>query len=125
MRFRLRTLMIVFLLLALSAPWWVGAWRDPELVVKLRHLHGKPLEAVIASLGKPDRQTEFIMAECVGELRTELFNTYPPDDPKVQQVLIKEWQWDRVGYHTALWMHQVNGEWVVLDTCRWKDGVAF
>jgi hypothetical protein len=112
-------------ILAVGVSWWHFDWGH-EPVEKLAHLHGKPLDAVIAILGQPDRQLDYTMAESPGgEFRVELYNTYPPGDPEAAQARIKELQWHRARYHVAVWMHQVNGEWVVLDTCRWKEGVVF
>jgi hypothetical protein len=107
-------------IVALGVLWWYFDWGH-ERVEKLPHLHGKPLEVVIASLGEPD-QLDYTMADSPdGEFRVELYNTYPPGDPKAAQARIKELQWHWARYHIAVWMHEVNGEWVVLDTCRWKE----
>lgn len=65
------------------------------------------------------------MENCVGQFRIELFNTYPPNNPIARQAKIRELQWHRTRFHFAVWLHQVNEEWVVLDTCRWQEGVAF
>jgi len=95
-------------------------------IEKLPRLHGKSLGALIADMGEPDKQDNYTMADCpADEFRIELYNTYPPGDPKAAQARIKELQWHRVGYYITVWLHQVNGEWVVLDTCRWKEGVQF
>lgn len=81
---------------------------------------------MIDHLGKPDRQLDYTMASSPGgEFRVELYNIYPPGDPKAAQTRIKELRWHRARYHIAAWLHQVNGEWVVLDTCRWKEGIVF
>jgi hypothetical protein len=111
--------------LAAGASWWYFDWGH-DRIEELPHLHGKPLEAVIASLGKPDWHLEYTMADSPGgEFRVELYNTYPPGDAKAAQARIKELQWHRARYHVAVWMHRVNGEWFVLDTCRWKEGIVF
>src|SRR5712692_6256773 len=101
-------------LLATGAAWWYFDWGHAP-VEKLPNLQGQGLEIVLAQLGKPDRQLEYSMADSPdGENRVELYNTYPPDDPKAAQARIKELQWHRARYHIAVWLHQVNGEWVVL-----------
>ena len=95
-------------------------------VEKLSWLDGQPLAAVLAELGEPDTKSEFTMAKIPrGEFRVELFNTYPPGDPVAQQARILELQWHRKRYSIAVWMHKVNGEWAVLDSCRWQAGIAF
>ncbi len=112
-------------LLAVSVSWWYFDWGHAP-VEKLHHLHGKSLDVGLADLRQPDRQLDYTMADCPGgEFRVELYNTYPPGDPKASQTRIKELQWHRPRYHIAVWLHQVNGEWVVLDTCRWKEGIVF
>jgi hypothetical protein len=116
---------VIAAFLAVGASWWYFDWGH-DYVEKLTHLHGKSLQAVIASLGKPDRELDYTMADSPGgEFRIGLFNTYPPGDPKAAQARIRELQWHRARYHVAVWLHQVNGEWVVLNTCRWKEGIAF
>jgi hypothetical protein len=112
-------------LLAVGVSWWYFGWGH-EPVEKLPHFQGKSLQAVMASLGEPDRQLDYKMADSPGgEFRVELYNTYPPGDPKAAQARIKELQWHRARYHIAVWLHQVNGDWVVLETCRWKEGIVF
>ena len=125
--FRFRALLAVAAVLLLSLGW--ATWHfdlGHQPVETLPDLHGKSLEAVIASLGEPDTTEEYKMADgAIGELRAPLYNTYPLDDPKAMRAQIKELQWHRARYHIAVWLHRVNGEWVVLDTCRWKAGVVF
>ena len=97
---------------------------DP--VERLPWLDGQPLGTVLAELGEPERRLEYTMANSPGgEFRVELYNTYPPDDPVAQQARILELQWHRNRYSIAVWMHKVNGEWAVLDSCRWQAGIAF
>jgi hypothetical protein len=77
-------------------------------------------------LGPPDSTLDYTMETSPGgEFRIELFNTYPRNDPKTAQVKIKELQWHYPRYSIAIWLHQVDGEWIVLDTCRWKKAIAF
>jgi hypothetical protein len=112
-------------LVAVGFSWWYFGWGH-EPVEKLPHLHGKSLEAVIADLKEPDRRLDYTMADCPGgEFRIELYNTYPLSDPKAAQARIKELQWHRPRHRIAVWLHQVNCEWIVLDTCRWKEGIVF
>ena len=116
---------VIACLMAMGVSWWYFDWGH-EPVEKLHRLHGKALDAVIADLKEPDWQLEYAMGDSpLGEFRVELYNTYPPRHPNAAQARIKELQWHRKRYHIAVWLHQVNGEWVVLDTCRWKDGVEF
>jgi hypothetical protein len=104
--------------------WYFDGGHQP--VEKLSYLHGQPLESVIARLGKPDRQLEYKMAKSPGgEFRVELYNTYPPGDANAAEARIKELQWHRTRYHIAVWLHKVDDRWVVLNTCRWMEGIVF
>lgn len=110
---------------ALAVSCWYFDWAHDQ-VEKLPRLHGKSREAVVAELGEPDCQLDYTMANSPGgEFRVELYNTYPPGDPKGSQARIQELQWHRARYYIAVWLHQVNGEWVVLNALRWKQGVVF
>jgi hypothetical protein len=110
--------------LALGIAWYLDWGHHP--VEKMPWLHGQSFEKVLAALGEPSRQIDYTMGTSPGgEFRVELFNTYPPGDPKTKNVQIKEMQWHRHRYHVAVWLHMVNGEWLVLDTCRWQKGVVF
>jgi hypothetical protein len=101
-----------------------GPWGDRP-VDKVAPLVGQTLAKVKEQLGVATQEYDFSMGGGLDEFRCELQNTYPPGDPRSFGVRIKEWQWRYPGFSLAIWFHQVNGEWVVLDTCRWKDGVAF
>ena len=112
-------------LLAMSLSWWYFDWGH-EPVEKLPRLHGKSLDAVIADLREPDWQLDYTMADSPGgEFRVELYNTYPPGNAMAMQARIKELQWHRTRYYIAVWLHRVNGEWIALDSCRWKEGIEF
>lgn len=123
--FKYGVALLAILLAATGFAWWYfDLGHGP--VEKMPWLHGKSTKEVLAELGEPSREFEYTMGKSPGgEFRVELFNTYPPNDPKTADVRIKEMQWHRMRYHVAVWMHQVNGEWVVLDTCRWKEGIVF
>jgi hypothetical protein len=112
------------LLLATISFLLIGCHGDVE---ELTHLHGKSEAAVIAELGAPSSSNVMPLKHGVTlpELYMEIHNTYDPSDPKVEGVKIKELRWDRSGYTEAVFMHKINGTWTVLESCRWKDGVAF
>jgi hypothetical protein len=123
--FRYVVPLLAILLAAVAVAWWYFDLGHRP-VEKMPWLHGKATEEVLAELGEPSSQFEYTMGKSPGgEFRVELFNTYPPNDPKTADVRIKEMQWHKMRYHVAVWMHQVNGEWIVLDTCRWQEGIAF
>jgi hypothetical protein len=111
--------------LAIGVSWWYFDLGH-DFIERLPWLHGQPIGIVVRELGQPDRQLEYAMKESPGgEFRIELYNTYPPDDPIAQETHILELQWHRTRYDIAVWLHQINGEWRVLDTCRWKASVNF
>lgn len=112
------------LLASMAIAWWYWDWGHAP-VEKLAHLHGRSMEAVVGELGEPDSRYQFPMSGCAGEFRVELFNTYPPQDPNSAQVQIQELQWHYERYHVAVWFHEPKGKWIVLDTCRWEEGVEF
>jgi hypothetical protein len=65
------------------------------------------------------------MKDAVGELRVELFNTYPTSNPTNAQVQIEELWWDDGEFWITLWLHEVNGQSIVFDSCRWDKDVVF
>lgn len=92
---------------------------------KILALHGATEQQVVTQLGEPNQTREFPVVDVPGEFGIELWNTYPPNDPRSQDVRIREWQWKYHEFSFAVWFHKVDGQWVVLDTCRWKKGVVF
>ena len=80
---------------------------------------------VISKFGAPERDETFPMSDAVGEFRVELFNTYPPNKPANASVKIEEMWWKDGDYWITLWLHQKNGDWKVLDSCRWHKDVRF
>ena len=112
-------------LLTIGTLWWYFDLGHRH-VEKLPWLHDQALATVLTELGEPDRKMEYTIADSPnGEFRVELYNTYPPNDPIAKQARILELQWHHVRYKIAVWLHQVNGNWVVQDPCRWKEGVVF
>ncbi len=122
-RYLIAGVVLPVVLLAAGCFWFFDlAHADVE---ELPGLHGKTMEEVVGELGEPDYSYDFKMDQPMPEFRVELYNTYPPDDPKTWLVKIRERQWRRCRYSIAVWFHQVDGRWVALDTCRWKKDVVF
>jgi hypothetical protein len=94
-------------------------------VGKITALHGRTVAEVAAELGEPNQTYEFSVEDGVDEFRIELLNTYPPGQARSRGVRIREWQWKYREFSVAVWFHLVDGQWVVLDTCRWKKGIVF
>jgi hypothetical protein len=89
------------------------------------HVNGRTLDQVIEELGMPDRADAFFVSEISGELRCEILNTYPRNDPGNDSVRIREYWWTNPYFTTVVWFHRVGGEWLVLDACRFGKWVAF
>jgi hypothetical protein len=98
---------------------------DPDPVSKLPAYHGQSRTQVVAKLGEPQRDEKFRMSNASGEFRIELQNTYPLNNPANANVEIEEMTWRDGDFWITLWLHQANGQWVVLDSCRWDKNVAF
>ncbi len=96
---------------------------DP--VTKLPAYHGLSRAAVLAKLGQPERDENISLAQTDDEFRRPLQNTYPLSIYANTNVQIEELWWSDGNYHITLWLHQVNGDWVVFDSCRWRKDVRF
>lgn len=113
---------LVIALLAIGGGWVCWHFDLAHAPVeKLAHLHGKPIDEILAELGSPDVDWTYRMGEAGGEFRVELQSFYPLDS----RVPIRELVWKYRRYSVAVWFHQVEGRWTALDTCRWKQGIAF
>ena len=98
---------------------------SPGAPAKLTAYHGQSRAQVVTKLGQPQRDEKFPMSRAYGEFRIELQNTYPLSNPANAAVEIEEMTWQDGNYWITLWLHQVNGQWVVLDSCRWHKDVQF
>lgn|SRR5487761_513259 len=97
----------------------------PQLVTSLPEYHRQSRAAVEAVLGAPTTTDAFPMSRAVGEFRVSLLNTYPTTDPANANVMIEESWWQDGDYWITLWFHQIDGSWVVLDSCWWHKDVVF
>lgn len=126
-RFQLseRELLLLIAVCALGAKllYKLVPFADP--FTRLPKLHGLSRAAVVERLGEPNSAYKFSMSSIPGELQVGLLNAYPRSNPENLNVEIEELRWQRGNYTTALWLHHVNGEWVVLDSCRWHKSVVF
>ena len=99
-------------------------------VSELTHLHGLTESELLSELGEPDSETEHILhcGETLPEFYIELHNTYQPDDPSTEGVVIRHLEWDYGWYSKAIFMHRpdsLSGEWIVLESVQWSDDVEF
>lgn len=109
----------------IAAAMLLGGCSRGDRVRKLPAFHGQTRSQVFAKLGQPQRDDKFPISKAVGEFRIELQNIYPLSSPANATVEIQEMTWQEGDYWITLWLHQVNGEWVVLDSCRWHKDVSF
>ena len=93
-------------------------------VDELHRLEGALETDLLHEFGEPSSRREFPMGECCSEFEIELYNTYPPKAGH-DKVVIRQWDWDYEGYTLTVWLHQLEGQWVALETCRYGDGVEF
>ncbi len=101
-------------------------WSEPQ-VSSLPQYHGKSEQQIITRIGQPIREDQFGIP-VQGQLdnfRGPLHNTYPPDRPANADVRIRELTWRDGAFYVTVWLHRVDGDWLVLDTCRWHEGVQF
>jgi hypothetical protein len=94
-------------------------------VEKVPGLRGQTVDQVTRVLGKPDLDESYQMRDAGGEFRIELRNTYRLDRPGNEDVEIRELWWKHSRFTVAVWFHQIDGQWVALDSCRWKQGIQF
>ena len=65
------------------------------------------------------------MRAAANEFRVPLQNMYPLTNPANHDVQIQELRWDDGNDWITLWLHEVNGQWIVLDSRRWDKNVVF
>ncbi len=98
-------------------------------VEELTRLHGKRESEVVSEMGPPDFEQELVLhaGETLPEFFIEVHNTYSPEDPAIEGRVIRHLQWDRDGYSEAVFMHRPDpdGEWIVLESVKWSEGVEF
>ena len=110
MRFRLRTLLIVFLLLALSASWWRGANRNPE-PVEGEYLNQR-MAAIRDRFGPPSDEWE-------GHYGNRTDEYIKKHDPSVTMIYV------RSAGTLYLSFERVNGEWVCYSSHWMPKGTVF
>jgi len=125
-QYRIRSLAIVTALVASILAVVVWYYDSPHAPVeKVAALHGQTDHNVLDQLGSPANEHTFTMDEALGEFRIELYNTYPPDSPDNKYVEIREFTWEYPRHRLTVWFHKPNETWVALDTCRYRNGIAF
>jgi hypothetical protein len=93
-------------------------------VDELHEWEGRSEAEVRTRFGPTTRAKTFVMGDCCHEFEIELYNTYPPGKGH-DAVEIQQLTWVYSGYSLTVWLHQVDGAWQVLETCRYSDDVEF
>lgn len=115
---------IVAIVFYLFVAWYYDAGHEP--VEKVVGLPGRDVEYVVRRFGKPIRELSFKIGEGIdGEMRLELLRHYPLSRESNRSVQIRELHWKETRCDIIVWMHQVDGRWVVLDAIRVQQGVKF
>ena len=96
-----------------------------ELIEDIPQLEGLTQTEVVEEIGEPYKSNQFAMSSVFDEMRIALRNFYPLTNSVNHDVQIREMWWDDGAYWITLWLHQVNGEWFVLDSLRWHKDVQF
>lgn len=84
----------------------------------LSDLHGKTEKQVLSHLGEAATSHLFHLEHgtTLPEKYIAIHNTYHPEDVSIDGVVIRELVWHKWGYDIFLYLHQVDGDWVVLES---------
>ncbi len=101
----------------------LGPSIDP--VTRIPGLRGMALETLMEEYDEPAQSAIFTMNRGLDRFRMRLLYYYPRSDPRNRFVRIKELWWKDGVYNITVWFHQVDGDWIVLDSCRWHENTIF
>ena len=91
---------------------------------ELPELHGQTDVQILAHMGPPTSKEILTLGDCCSEYDIELYNTYPPNSGH-DDLEIARWTWQYDGYTVAIWLHQVEGTWIVLNSVRYSARTEF
>ena len=86
---------------------------------------GNTESELVLTLGEPNTRDTYAMDQAYGEFRVSLFNTYPPDLPNLSEIQIREYTWEYDHNKFTAWLHAVDDEWQILDTCQYETEAVF
>ncbi len=124
----MRAKIFLFLAVVVVVAITVGlvAFPDPPVQDLNRNWKGKSLLELTREFpGGAIYDQVYPATNIAGELRVPISKTYPIDDPKSAGVLIHELWWRRGDLNYTFFLHQVDGQWVVLDAVKWRKDVVF
>lgn len=93
----------------------------------LREWKDKTIHAMIAEFGKPAEEHVYTIGQAPtkGWNHGIIFSVYPKDKPENQDVVIKEYAWDRDHYEIRVCCHLVDEEWLVMGARKIRKDVRF
>jgi hypothetical protein len=89
----------------------------------IKHLHGRGKAEVVQELGQPDETHTFTLANISeGPVRDKILELYPKE-PENGTITFLEMYWIEKGAEkrdliTRVWLHQVDGQWLVFFSNR-------
>ena len=87
---------------------------------------GKAYEDMVATLGAPESEEEFVMAWPQLEFRIELRNFFDRDRIDAGDVTLRESTWSLDGARNlTAWFEQDGEVWTAVHSRRWEDGDLF
>jgi hypothetical protein len=95
-----------------------------QAVEHVPRLHGKTLIVVEREVGRPHSVSEFTITQVNTPLRCSLRDTYQGVALDSCEP-IREATYEYDNATLVIWYRQVGTEWVAINTCRIRKGVAF
>lgn len=87
---------------------------------------GKAYEEMVATLGAPENEEDFVMAWPQLEFRIELRNFFDRDSIDAGDITLRESTWSLEGTkNLTVWFQQDGEAWTALHWRRWEDGDLF
>jgi len=81
---------------------------------------------VVASLGAPESEEDFVMVWGELEFRIELRNFFDRDDIEAGKVILRESTWSLDGpQNLTVWFQQEGDMWAGVHSRLWEDGDLF
>lgn len=104
---------------------WATFVKEPDVSTAPVY-HGLNRKEVIRVLGQPDEQLKYQLKDAIGGLREPaLKKHYKVEDESNRHVEIEELWWRDGAFWLTLWLHRVNHNWVVFESCRWRATIQF
>jgi len=83
-----------------------------------KNLNNSTYEVVLERLGKPIRDTVFILTKNLYEYQYSLLTYYP--EPEGKHIFIREVIWKSKNDKTVVWFQKINEQWKSFDNLIWN-----